>query len=65
MEALGAEIDSYEGCNFDVNRNFLLAGDWMMPFHRLVPGILEKMPVLIYAVGSFSNLSTEHTDFHG
>ena len=50
MEALGAEVDSYDGCNFDVNRNFLFAGDWMMPFHRLVPGILEKMPILIYAV---------------
>ena len=22
----------------------------MQPYHRLVPGILEKMPVLIYAV---------------
>ena len=52
MEALGAEVDSYDGCNFDVNRNFLFAGDWMMPFHRLVPGILEKMPILVYAVGS-------------
>ena len=50
MEAVGAEVDSYAGCNFDVNRNFLFAGDWMKPFHRLVPSILEKMPVLIYAV---------------
>ena len=50
MEALGAEVDSYDSCNFNVNRNFLLAGDWMQPFHRLVPAILEKIPVLVYAV---------------
>ena len=49
MEALGAEVDSYDSCNFDINRNFLFAGDWMQPFHRLVPGILEQLPVLIYA----------------
>lgn len=50
LEALGAETDGYDSCNFDVNRNFLLAGDWMQPFHRLVPAILEEIPVLIYAV---------------
>lgn len=50
LEALGAEVDSYDSCNFDVNRNFLFAGDWMQPFHRLVPGILEQIPMLIYAV---------------
>lgn len=49
MKALGVEVDGYESCNFDINRNFLFQGDWMQPFHRLVPGILEKMPVLIYA----------------
>ncbi|KAI9690243.1 MAG: hypothetical protein M1822_009204 [Bathelium mastoideum] len=48
-KALGAEVDSYEGCNMDINRNFLFQGDWMQPFHRLVPGILEQIPVLIYA----------------
>lgn len=53
LEALGAEVDSYDSCNFNVNRNFLLAGDWMQPFHRLVPGILEQIPVLIYAVSSW------------
>ncbi len=52
LEALGAETDGYDSCNFDVNRNFLLAGDWMQPFHRLVPAILEQIPVLIYAVSS-------------
>ncbi|MCJ1318181.1 hypothetical protein MMC15_003509 [Xylographa vitiligo] len=49
LSALGAEVSSYESCNFDINRNFLFQGDWMQPFHRLVPGILEKIPVLIYA----------------
>lgn len=49
MKALGAEVSSYESCNFDINRNFLFHGDWMKPFHRLVPGILKEIPVLIYA----------------
>ncbi|CAI7585587.1 unnamed protein product [Penicillium manginii] len=48
-EALGAEVDGYDSCNFDINRNFLFNGDWMKPFHRLVPGLLEQIPVLIYA----------------
>jgi cathepsin A (carboxypeptidase C) len=49
MKALGVEVDSYDSCNFDINRNFLFQGDWMQPFHRLVPSLLEKIPVLIYA----------------
>lgn len=49
MSELGAEVSKYDSCNFDINRNFLFAGDWMLPFHRLVPGILEEIPVLIYA----------------
>lgn len=49
IEAVGAEVDSYDSCNFDVNRNFLFHGDWMQPFHRLVPSIIEQIPVLIYA----------------
>ena len=48
-EALGAEVDGYDSCNMDINRNFLFHGDWMKPFHRLVPGLLEQIPVLIYA----------------
>lgn len=47
--ALGAEVSNYESCNFDINRNFLFQGDWMQPFHRLVPDILAQIPVLIYA----------------
>ena len=49
MKALGAEVDKYDSCNCDINRNFLFQGDWMQPFHRLVPGILKEIPVLIYA----------------
>lgn len=49
MKALGVEVSSYDSCNFDINRNFLFQGDWMKPFHRLVPGLIEQMPVLIYA----------------
>lgn len=49
QKELGAEVSSYDSCNFDINRNFLFQGDWMQPFHRLVPGILEQIPVLIYA----------------
>ncbi|MCJ1369323.1 hypothetical protein MMC20_000533 [Loxospora ochrophaea] len=49
IKSLGAEVESYDSCNFDINRNFLFNGDWMQPFHRLVPGILEQIPVLIYA----------------
>jgi cathepsin A (carboxypeptidase C) len=48
-KAVGAEVDSYDSCNFDINRNFLFQGDWMQPFHRLVPDILAEIPVLIYA----------------
>ena len=47
--SLGVEVDTYDSCNFDINRNFLFQGDWMKPFHRLVPGIIEQIPVLIYA----------------
>ena len=50
QDALGVEVDGYESCNFDINRNFLFQGDWMQPFHRLVPGIINEIPVLIYAV---------------
>lgn len=50
QDALGVEVSDYQSCNFDINRNFLFQGDWMKPFHRLVPGILEQIPILIYAV---------------
>ncbi|OJD15711.1 hypothetical protein AJ78_04046 [Emergomyces pasteurianus Ep9510] len=49
MSALGAEVGSYDSCNMDINRNFLFRGDWMQPYHRLVPSLIAEMPVLIYA----------------
>lgn len=49
MDALGAEVSSYDSCNMDVNRGFLFAGDWFKPYHQLVPDILDQIPVLIYA----------------
>ncbi|KAK9379232.1 Alpha/Beta hydrolase protein [Kockiozyma suomiensis] len=48
--AVGAEVDLFESCNFDINRNFLFNGDWMKPYHYAVPHILAAgVPVLIYA----------------
>ncbi|CDK28353.1 unnamed protein product [Kuraishia capsulata CBS 1993] len=49
-EKLGAEVETYESCNFDINRNFLFAGDWMKPYFKAVTALLEAdLPVLIYA----------------
>lgn len=49
-EALGADVETYQGCNFDVNRNFLMGGDWMKPYYTAVTDVLEQgLPVLIYA----------------
>lgn len=49
--ALGAEVEDYQDCNFDINRNFLFTGDWMKPdFRDAIIDILETdLPVLIYA----------------
>jgi cathepsin A (carboxypeptidase C) len=49
MEALGAEVQAYEECDNDVYGGFEKTGDWMKPIHRLVPDVLAKIPVLIYA----------------
>ncbi|RLV92904.1 Carboxypeptidase Y [Spathaspora sp. JA1] len=50
MEALGAEVEKFESCNFDINRNFMFAGDWMKPYHTRVADLLDAdLPVLIYA----------------
>jgi len=49
MEAVGAEVSNFDSCNMNINRDFLFAGDWMKPYHRLVPSLLEKIPVLVYA----------------
>jgi len=65
LEALGAEVDSYDSCNYNVNRNFQGSGDWMKPFHRLVPGIMEKIPILIYAVSLPSYFHPHPLDWMG
>ncbi|CAI6045224.1 unnamed protein product [Clonostachys chloroleuca] len=49
IEALGVEVDSFEQCDDTVYLEFLWSGDWMQPMHRLIPDILAKIPVLIYA----------------
>ncbi|ODV90884.1 hypothetical protein CANCADRAFT_31721 [Tortispora caseinolytica NRRL Y-17796] len=50
LEAIGAEVSSYEGCNMNINRDFLMAGDWMEPFQDNVTNVLHTgTPVLIYA----------------
>uniref|UniRef100_A0A060TBY4 Carboxypeptidase n=1 Tax=Blastobotrys adeninivorans TaxID=409370 RepID=A0A060TBY4_BLAAD len=50
MEAVGAEVETYQGCNFDTNRNFVFAGDWMKPYYTAVTELLAAdVPVLIYA----------------
>lgn len=49
QDALGVEVHSYDTCNFDINRNFLFQGDWMLPIQRAVPAILEEVPILVYA----------------
>jgi len=63
MKALGAEVSKYDSCNFDINRNFLFQGDWMKPFHRLVPGLLKQIPVLIYAVSHIVSTSLSLTPY--
>ncbi|KAL1925785.1 uncharacterized protein VTP21DRAFT_668 [Calcarisporiella thermophila] len=48
--AVGAKVDRYEGCNNQINFQFLMAGDWMLPFHKKLPPLLEDgVRVLIYA----------------
>lgn len=50
MAAVGSEVDFYESCNLDINRNFLLNGDWMKPYHTHVTKLLNAgLPVLIYS----------------
>lgn len=40
----------YKGCNMAVNQEFLMAGDWMRPYVRDLPPLLEDgIRVLIYA----------------
>lgn len=30
LDALGSEVKNFESCNFNVNRDFLLNGDWLV-----------------------------------
>ncbi|KAI9103325.1 Alpha/Beta hydrolase protein [Phlyctochytrium arcticum] len=40
----------YEGCKQDINLKFMMAGDWMKPFVRVIPPLLAKgVEILIYA----------------
>ncbi|CAG8647835.1 3392_t:CDS:2 [Acaulospora morrowiae] len=40
----------YKSCNMDINFKFMMAGDWMRPYHRLIPPLMENnIRVLIYA----------------
>lgn len=49
-KVLGADVETYKGCNWDVNKNFVQGGDFMQPYYKTVVDILEKgLPVLIYA----------------
>lgn len=49
-QALGVEANrAYQQCDGTVYSDFVNAGDWMTPAHRVIPGILTEIPVLIYA----------------
>ncbi|CAG8500734.1 9125_t:CDS:2 [Racocetra persica] len=40
----------YKSCNMEINFRFQLAGDWMRPYHLLIPPLLENnIRVLVYA----------------
>ncbi|KAI9281950.1 Alpha/Beta hydrolase protein [Sporodiniella umbellata] len=49
-QAIGAETEEYESCNMQINFRFQMAGDWMRPYVREIPDLLEDdIRVLIYA----------------
>ncbi|PKC67665.1 peptidase S10, serine carboxypeptidase [Rhizophagus irregularis] len=40
----------YESCNMQINFAFQMSGDWMRPFHLLIPELLKSnIDVLVYA----------------
>ncbi|KAM3496103.1 hypothetical protein MY3957_000560 [Beauveria namnaoensis] len=47
-KAIGAER-KWTLCDGSVYQAFSNTGDWMKPIYRVVPGLLAKIPVLIYA----------------
>lgn len=48
VNAVGAE-SQYDDCSSTVYSDFVNGGDWMRPLHKKVPGILDQIPVLVYA----------------
>jgi cathepsin A (carboxypeptidase C) len=50
MSILGARTTSYEWVNRTVNDDFASTGDGQRNIVELIPGILQKIPVLIFAV---------------
>jgi cathepsin A (carboxypeptidase C) len=49
QKLIGADIE-FKGCNMDVNKKFLMNGDWMKPFQTGLPALLDAgVNILIYA----------------
>jgi cathepsin A (carboxypeptidase C) len=48
-DALGVEVDDFQVCNPRVGRDFSYNNDGMQQVVELIPGLLEQIPVLIYA----------------
>lgn len=49
MDALGVEVDGFTMCSNSVGRGFGANYDGLKPVIRLIPKILEEIPVLVYA----------------
>ncbi|KAF7728044.1 hypothetical protein EC973_006680 [Apophysomyces ossiformis] len=50
VKAVGAHIKNFKSCNTDVNHDFQAAGDWMRPYVRLLPDLLNNgIRLLVYA----------------
>ncbi|TPX32757.1 hypothetical protein SmJEL517_g04259 [Synchytrium microbalum] len=50
QDMLGVPERQYVGCNQNVNLRFLTAGDWMRPYQRALPPLLEKgIKLVVYA----------------
>lgn len=49
QEELGVEVHDYEMCDSSVGRGFHMNNDMLQPVIRLVPQLLEEIPVLVYA----------------
>ncbi|KAJ1344930.1 hypothetical protein BSLG_000445 [Batrachochytrium salamandrivorans] len=49
QEELGVDV-VYQGCNREINMNFLMAGDWMQPYVEYIAPLLEDdVAIMIYA----------------